>query len=75
MRSACPNVFQPARLRSSDCRTGSFALVPIDKMHDALLKDYDAMAGMIIGPAPHFNDVLESIATLEKRLNESAKSA
>src|SRR5947208_11093511 len=29
---------------------GSFTLAPIDKMRDALRRDYDAMAGMIIGP-------------------------
>ena len=28
---------------------GSFALAPVDKMLDALRRDYDAMAGMIIG--------------------------
>jgi hypothetical protein len=52
---------------------GSFALTPVDKMRDALRRDYDAMSGMIIGPAPAFEDVIKSIASLEKRLNESAK--
>lgn len=52
---------------------GSFALTPVDKMRDALRRDYDAMSGMIIGQAPAFEDVIKSIASLEKRLNESAK--
>ena len=54
---------------------GSFALTPVDKMREALRRDYDAMAGMIIGPVPAFEDVVTSITSLEKRLNESAKSS
>jgi len=54
---------------------GTFALRPVDKMRDALRRDYDAMAGMIIGPVPAFEDVMTSIAGLEGRLNTSAKSA
>ena len=52
---------------------GSFALTPVGKMRDALHRDYDAMAGMIIGPVPAFKDVITSITSLEKRLNEGAK--
>jgi hypothetical protein len=54
---------------------GSFALTPVDKMRDALRRDYEAMAGMIIGPVPAFEDVITSIAGLEGRLNASAKLA
>ena len=39
-------------------------------MRDALERDYDAMAGMIMGPVPAFTDVLDAIAALEERLNE-----
>ena len=52
---------------------GSFALTPMDKMRDALRRDYDAMAGMIIGPVPAFEDVITSITSIENRLNEGAK--
>lgn len=51
---------------------GSFEVIPIDKMRDALRRDYSAMAGMIIGTAPAFDDVLASIDTLESRLNKDA---
>lgn len=54
---------------------GSFALTPVDKMRDALRRDYEAMAGMIIGQAPAFDDVIASIASLEKRLNGNIKSS
>lgn len=50
---------------------GSFAFTPVDNMRDALRRDYVAMAGMIIGPVPPFEDVIASIASLEKRLNQS----
>ena len=36
---------------------------------DTLRRDYDAMAGMIIGPVPRFEDVVASIAAIEERLN------
>lgn len=48
---------------------GSFALAPQDEMLDVLKRDYEAMAGMIFGGIPPIEDVLASIASLEKRLN------
>ena len=48
---------------------GTFALKPADKMLDALRRDYEAMAGMIIGPVPPFDDVMVSIASLDEILN------
>lgn len=49
---------------------GSFALVPHDDMRASLEQDYGAMSQMIFGEIPAFSAVMESIATLEKRLNE-----
>lgn len=49
---------------------GGFTLTVIDKMRDALRRDYDAMAGMIIGPVPPFDDAIASIAALEERVNQ-----
>ncbi len=48
---------------------GTFALKPVGKMVEGLRRDYDAMAGMIIGAVPAFDDVLQSIAAIEERLN------
>lgn len=48
---------------------GHFALRPGEKMLRGLGRDYDAMTDMIIGPIPDFNDVLNSIAEIEDRLN------
>lgn len=51
---------------------GTFALTPVRGMLDALRRDYRAMTGMIIAPVPRFDDVVESIASLEQQLNQVA---
>ncbi len=48
---------------------GSFALAPNEGMLGDLRRDYGRMAGMIIGPVPAFESVMESVRALEKRLN------
>ncbi len=53
-------------------RPGSFALIPNESMARDLRRDYERMTGMIIGPAPAFESVVESISTLEERLNRKA---
>jgi len=50
-------------------RPGSFALTPDERMARDLRRDYERMAGMIIGPAPDFESVIESIRNLEEQLN------
>ncbi len=52
-------------------RPGSFALTPSEAMTRDLRRDYERMTGMIIGPAPGFESVIESIHTLEEQLNRS----
>uniref|UniRef100_UPI00403F2964 hypothetical protein n=1 Tax=Pseudomonas sp. EL_65y_Pfl1_R83 TaxID=3088697 RepID=UPI00403F2964 len=49
---------------------GSFALAPHDAMIEQLRVDYRAMQGMIFGDPPDFEAVLDSIASLETRLNK-----
>ncbi len=48
---------------------GRFAVAPAPSMIDALRRDYANMAGMIFGPVPPFEAVLESIVALDARLN------
>lgn len=48
---------------------GTLALSPVEGMAGELRRDYGRMAGMIIGAAPSFEDVLASIASLEAELN------
>jgi hypothetical protein len=49
---------------------GSFTLAPHDAMIEQLRVDYRAMQGMIFGDPPDFEAVLDSIGSLETRLNE-----
>lgn len=48
---------------------GTFSLMPADEMIEDLRRDYSRMAGMIIGDAPEFDEVMGSIAALEEELN------
>jgi len=52
---------------------GTFALVPSRSMREALRRDYDAMAPMVLGAVPPFDDVISSVAALEKQLNTASK--
>lgn len=54
---------------------GTFALVASDPMLERLRRDYDNMAGMILGVIPAFDDVMASVADLEARLNGSSTPA
>jgi hypothetical protein len=49
---------------------GTFSLTPTAQMLDYLRRDYDRMAGMIIGDAPAFENVLASVTALEVELNQ-----
>lgn len=51
---------------------GTLTLAPSPAMLRPLERDYDAMAGMIIGVVPSFAEVMEAVSALEQRLNESA---
>ena len=53
---------------------GSFALSPHNEMIEQLRTDYRAMQGMIFGDPPGFEAVLESISSLETRLNGNGAS-
>jgi len=48
---------------------GGYALVPHDAMLTNLEQDYNAMSEMIFGEIPAFKAIIESIVSLEKRLN------
>jgi hypothetical protein len=50
-------------------RPGTFAIVPTSDMRGRLERDYVNMAGMIFGPIPPFHEVLETLADLERGLN------
>jgi hypothetical protein len=61
--------------RFLSAQPGRFALAPAGEMLDRLRRDYAAMAGMIFGEAPRFDDVIASIRDLEMRLNEVGEAS
>ena len=62
--------FNSADLDLDHALPGTLAIAPTDAMTDALRQDFEAMAGMVFGERPAFDDVLAAIATLEIRVNE-----
>lgn len=46
-----------------------FALTPEGDMHGELRRDYAAMAGMIFGDPPAFEEIIESVISLEQAIN------
>ena len=53
---------------------GSFTLSPNEKMRGDLEKDYAAMSGMIFGEVPTLNQVLSSVAEVQKTLNSNGSN-
>jgi hypothetical protein len=50
---------------------GSFAVAPVGEMIDALKRDYANTTAMIFGPAPIFEEILESAARIEQTINRN----
>jgi hypothetical protein len=53
---------------------GTLALMPSDGMLANLRTDYAAMAGMIFGRIPEFDEIATSIGTFEDRINNVQKN-
>ena len=49
---------------------GSLRLVPTDELSARLRADYDAMTEMFMVTPPTFDDMIETIAALETKLNQ-----
>jgi hypothetical protein len=61
--------FNSPDLGLNSAAPGTFSLTPTEPMIEDLRRDYARMAGMIVGDAPEFDEVMASIAALEKELN------
>ncbi len=61
--------FNSSDLALESAMPGTLSLRPTDAMMEELRRDYGRMTGMIIGPAPRFEEVMISIASLEEELN------
>jgi hypothetical protein len=49
---------------------GSFAIAPIDGMIEALTRDYDNTKAMVFGSPPDFTDILLSVGSIERMVND-----
>ena len=49
---------------------GTLSIIPTPGMESVLRRDYQAMAGMIFGAVPRFEDILHLLSRLEKSLNQ-----
>ncbi|WP_296442721.1 nucleotidyl transferase AbiEii/AbiGii toxin family protein [Rhodoferax sp. UBA5149] len=56
-------------------RPGTYTLTPTAAMRDALVKDYEAMAGMIFGDVPSLEAVLASVEALNNIVNSGSATA
>ena len=54
---------------------GTYTPLPTPAMRDALVKDYEAMAGMIFGDVPSLEAVLASVAALNSIVNNASPAA
>jgi hypothetical protein len=61
--------FNSPGLGLNSAAPGTFSLTPTEGMVGELHRDYGRMAGMIIGDAPGFDEVMASIGALETELN------
>lgn len=49
---------------------GSYAIMPVSGMTEALRKDYERMQAMIFGDVPTFEEVMHTIEELDKAANQ-----
>lgn len=61
--------FNSADLDLAAAEPGTFAVAPTAAMLAPLRQDYEAMAGMIFGDVPAFDDVMTSVNRLESLVN------
>lgn len=62
--------FDMAGLGLDKARHGSYTLMPSGRMMDSVIRDYEAMAGMIFGRVPALEAVLAEVRQLQEQLNK-----
>ncbi len=71
----CITYFKDNKASYETAKIGTLAIVPKVLMIEDLKKDYNAMNEMFIGEPPEFEAILDSIISLEKRINSISVSA
>lgn len=74
MLNRCKLFFGSADLGLDIAHPGAFTLVAGTAMHEALSKDYEAMAGMVFGEVPKLEAVLASVEQFEQTINRATNA-
>lgn len=53
-----------------EAKPGTFRLMPFDRVMAAVEKDYVQMRNMIFGRFPSFDEIMETLRTLEREIND-----
>ena len=64
--------FNRAWMKLDEAVPGSFRLVPEGNLKQALIADYQAMQGMILGEPLTFEEIIEAISALAEEINHSS---
>jgi len=70
VRQYTKKLFNRSWMKLDEAIPGSLKLLPKGKLLKALITDYQAMQGMMLGTAPPFDEIIEAISALEIEVNQ-----
>ena len=69
VRQYTKQFFNRGWMKLDEAVPGSFKLAPSENLQQALITDYQAMQGMMLGETPTFEEIMEAISALESEIN------
>ena len=69
VRQYTKQFFNRGWMKLDEAVPGSFKLAPSENLQQALITDYQAMQGMMLGETPPFEEIMEAISALESEIN------
>ncbi|NEO46003.1 MAG: nucleotidyl transferase AbiEii/AbiGii toxin family protein [Moorea sp. SIO4A3] len=70
VRQYTKKLFNRSWMKLDEAIPGSLKLLPKGELLKALITDYQAMQGMMLGTAPPFDEIIEAISALEIEVNQ-----
>jgi hypothetical protein len=67
-------LFNRGWMKLDEAVPGSLKLVPEGDFRQALMRDYQAMQGMMLGDIPTFGEIVDSISALEADVNSMSSN-
>lgn len=74
VRRYTKQLFNRSWMKLDEAVPGSLRLVPERDFKQALMKDYQAMQGMMLGDMPTFDEIVESISAIEADINSMSSN-